>query len=323
MDLEVRHLRLITAIADQGSVTGAANNLNLTQSALSHQLRDIEDRLGAPLFQRLAKRMILTQAGERLLESARSVLDQLDRIENEIRETSKQREGVLRISTECYTCYHWLPSRLKAFSERFPRLEVRIVADATRHPFQALLDGRLDIGIVCTKIRNRRLQYKPLFSDEVIAVMHPDHPLAGKPYLAAADFADQHLITYAVPKDDLSIFQRLLKPAGVTPRQLSQIELTEAIVEMVKAGIGISTMAKWAVAPHIQAGTLVGVPLTRHGLRRLWSAAILRNGKTPDHITEFIRLIASKAEAETDVGPYVREYRFGQGDVAYALRNRG
>jgi LysR family transcriptional regulator, regulator for metE and metH len=323
VDLEVRHLRLITAIADQGSVTGAANNLNLTQSALSHQLRDIEDRLGVPLFQRLAKRMILTQAGERLLESARSVLDELDRTENEIRETLKQRHGVLRISTECYTCYHWLPSRLKVFSAKFPRLEVRIVADATRRPFQALLDGRLDIGIVCTKIRNRRLQYKPLFSDELIAVMNPDHPLAGKSYLNAADFADQHLITYAIPKDELSIFQRLLKPAGVMPRQFSQIELTEAIVEMVKSGMGISTMARWAASPHIQAGTLAGVPLTRHGLRRMWSAAILRNGRTPDHITEFIRLIATKTEADTDVGPYVREYRFGQGDVAYALRNRG
>jgi LysR family transcriptional regulator for metE and metH len=181
----------------------------------------------------------------------------------------------------------------------------------------------LDIGIVSTKIRNRRLQYKPLFSDELIAVMTPDHPLSDKAYLTATDFADQHVITYALPKHELTLFNRLLKPAGVVPRQLSQIELTEAIVEMVKAGMGISTMARWAVAPHIQAGTLVGVPLTRYGLRRTWSAAILRNGRTPDHITEFIRLIGSKAEIASNVGPYIRESRFGQGDVAYALRNRG
>jgi len=296
MELEVRHLRLIKAIADQGSVTSAANHLNLTQSALSHQLRDIEDRLGAALFQRLSKRMVLTQAGERLLESARTILEELHRVENEIRETSKQREAVLRISTECYTCYHWLPPRLKVFSEKFPRVEVRIVADATRRPFQALLEGKLDVAVVGTRLRNRKLSYKPLFTDELIAVVNPDHPFTSKPYLVAADFRDQHLFTYSVPKSELTIFNRLLSPAGVMPRHVSQVELTEAMIEMAKAGLGISVMARWAAGPHLADGSLVGVPLTRHGLRRMWYAAVIRNGTTPAHITEFIGLIARKPE---------------------------
>jgi LysR family transcriptional regulator for metE and metH len=279
---------LITAIADQGGLTKAANHLHLTQSALSHQLRDIED---ASLFQRHAKRMILTQAGERLLQSARTVLDELQRTEEEIRETSKQREGLLRISTECYTCYHWLPSRLKAFSERFPKVEVRIVASATRHPFEALLDGKLELAIVATKVRNRKLQYKSLFDDELIAVMKPGHLLASRPYLTAHDFSDQHLITYSLPKDKMSLFQRVLTPAAVNPRHISQVELTEAIVEMVKAGLGISTMARWAAAPHLEAGSLVGVPVTRHGLKRTWYAATMRTGSGPAFIAEFVKLL--------------------------------
>src|SRR5262245_24377891 len=191
-NLEVRHLKLVAAIADQGSVTSAANHLNLTQSALSHQLRDIEDRLGTPLFQRASKKMLLTPAGELLLESARNVLEELRRTEQEIKGRLAKPHSVLRISTECYTCYHWLAARLKVFNKTYPHVQVRILAEATRRPIQALLDGKLDLAITSSKVRNRRLQYKPLFKDEVVVVMRPDHPLARKPFIVASDFADEH-----------------------------------------------------------------------------------------------------------------------------------
>jgi LysR family transcriptional regulator for metE and metH len=294
--LEVRHLKLMTAIADQGSVTSAANHLHLTQSALSHQLREIEDRLGAPLFHRRSKKMLLTPAGERLLESARIVLAELRRTEEEILGRSQQREGILRLSTECYTCYHWLPARLKIFSERYPRVEVRIVAEATRRPFQALLDGKLDLAIASTQIRNRKLSYKPIFKDELVAVMDPLHPLATKAFVAAEDFAAEHLITYSVPKEDLSVFQMVLDPAGVIPRHLSKVELTEAILEMVKAGLGITVMARWAVVPYVESGTLKAVRLTRRGIQRTWWAAMIRNESSPAYIGEFVKILANRTE---------------------------
>ena len=118
MDVEVRHLRLVAAIADSGSLTRAGDRLHLTQSALSHQLRDIESRLGAALFLRVGKRLVLTPAGERLLASARDVLDRLQQTELEIRELGKERGGVLRLTTECYTCYHWLPPSAMAATRR-------------------------------------------------------------------------------------------------------------------------------------------------------------------------------------------------------------
>src|ERR671939_869871 len=148
MKLDIRHLKLIVAVTEEKSVTRAGERLHLTQSALSHQLRDIEEKLGTPLFIRLNKRMLLTQAGERLLNAAPLVLGELRRAEEDIRQIAQHREGMLRISTECYTCYHWLPAVLRPFHDLFPRVEVRIVAEATRRPLAALLDGRLDLAII-------------------------------------------------------------------------------------------------------------------------------------------------------------------------------
>ena len=291
LHLEVRHLRLVEMVAKEGGLTKAANRLHVTQSALSHQLRDIEDKLGAPLFLRLNKKMLLTQAGERLLSSAPAVLDELKRAEEDIRQIALHREGILRISTECYTCYHWLPPVLEPFARAFPRVEVRIVAEATRRPVEALLDGRLDLAITSTVTRNQKLIFKPLFKDEMVIIMSPDHPLASRSYISAKDFASEHLLVYAIPKEELTIYQKVLVPAGVSPKHVSRVELTEAIIEMVKAGLGIGVMARWAVAPQIEAGSLVGVPLTAKGLHRHWNAAMIRHKAAPPYLLKFVELL--------------------------------
>ena len=293
LHLEVRHLRLIETVAREGGITKAATRLHLTQSALSHQLRDIEEKLGTPLFIRLNKKMLLTQAGERLLNAAPLVLDELRRAEEDIRQIALHREGMLRISTECYTCYHWLPAVLKPFQEVFPRVEVRIVAEATRRPIEALLDGRLDLAITSCATRNRKLTFKPMFRDELVVITSPQHPLALRPYVTAKDLAAEHLLVYALPNEELTVFQKVLVPAGVKPRQVSRVELTEAIIEMVKAGLGISVMARWAVAPHVEAGLLRALPLTARGLHRQWSAATIRHKATPPYLRKFVELIAS------------------------------
>src|SRR4029078_4740838 len=155
MDLEVRHLRLVSAVAELGSLTRAGDRLHLTQSALSHQLRDIESRLGAPVFLRIGKRLVLTPAGDRLLASAKEVLAQLQRTEEEIRRMGREQAGVLRLTAECYTCYHWLPPLLMHYRRRFPRVEVRIDVDATHHPLEMLLAGKIDIRILRSNVKDR------------------------------------------------------------------------------------------------------------------------------------------------------------------------
>ena len=295
MSLEIRHLKLVAAIAEEKSVTRAANRLHLTQSALSHQLRDAEEKLGRPLFERRSKKMALTLAGERLLRSARQVLDEINGAEKEIRSSSTETRGTLRLSTQCYTVYHWLPARLKLFQKKFPAVDVQLVVDATPHPFEALLEERIDLAIAHDPVRNRRIAYTPLFRDEMVAIVPPGHPWAAKPYLVAADFAEENLIIYP-PKEESFVLQRFIIPAGVAPRGIRQIMLTEATVELVKAGMGVAVLMKWAVAPHLAAGTLHGVRLTRDGFYREWCAAQLKSKSFPAYQQEFIRMLAEKPD---------------------------
>jgi LysR family transcriptional regulator for metE and metH len=239
--------------------------------------------------------MILTPAGQRLLASAETVLGEIKRAEEDIRQIALSGEGVLRLSTECYTVYHWLPSMLKLYQQKFPRVEVQIMVEATRRPLAALLEGKLDLAIVHTTPRNHRLIYKPLFQDELVAIMRPDHRLAARPFVKAQDFSDEHLIVYAMPKEENMIFRKFLMPASVTPRRVSQVQLTEAVIEMVKAGLGVSIMARWAVAPQIEAGALSAVPLLSRGLHRQWSAAMLKNKSAPAYLHAFVELLANNS----------------------------
>jgi LysR family transcriptional regulator for metE and metH len=293
MHLEIRHLKLVAAIAETGSVTLAGNRLHLTQSALSHQLRDAEEQLGVPLFERRNRRMALTAAGERLLQSARTVLDELARAEKDIHECNGNgaAQGVLRLSTECYTVYHWLPPRLKLFQHKFPAVDFQLVIEATDSPFEALLEGKLDLAIVCDPIRNRKIRYTPLFEDEVVIIVPPEHRLAGKRFVAPEEFAVENLILFP-PKEDSTMLNRFLAPAGISPRKIQEVTLTDVIIEMVRGGLGVAALAKWAVLPQLDSGALVGLSLTEQGFRRTWSAAQLREAKTPAYVEEFIRVLS-------------------------------
>ena len=295
--LETRHLRLVVAIADHGSLTRAGNQLHLTQSALSHQLADLEAQLGARLFERLGKRMEPTLAGERLIVRARVALQQLRDMEHEVKQVASGREAVVRLATECYTCYHWLPQVLEAFTARFPKVELQIVPGATARPIRALLAGKIDICVVMQIPRDRRVEATPLFDDEMVAAMAPTHRLASRPHLEASDFAPEHLINYSPPEESY-LFQQLLTPAGVMPRQLSLIQLTEAMIELTKAGMGICVLARWAVEPHVRAGTLRAVPLTAAGLSRRWYSATRATKNKPPHLREFEQFVARAVTGE-------------------------
>ena len=292
MHLEIRHLKLVAAIAETGSVTLAGNRLHLTQSALSHQLRDAEEQLGVALFERRSGRMVLTPAGARLLQSANTVLAELESAEKEIRDGNGEGapKGVLRLSTECYTVYHWLPPRLRLFQLQFPEVDFQLVIEATDRPFEALLDGKLDLAIVCDPIRNSKIRYTPLFEDEVVIVVPRGHRMANRKYAELQDFIGENLILYP-PKEDSTLLTKFLTPAGIAPRKIVEVTLTDVIIEMVRGGLGVAAMARWAVAPQLESGGLVGLPFTEQGFRRTWSAAQLRDKRAPVYLDEFIRLL--------------------------------
>jgi len=290
MDLEIRHLQLVAAVADVGSLTRAGDRLHLTQSALSHQLRDIESRLGAALFLRVGKRLVLTPAGERLLASARDVLERLEQTEREIRQMGKDRAGVLRLTTECYTCYHWLPPLLIRYRRRFPRVEVRIDVAATGRPVENLLAGKIDLAIVSSPVTNRRIATRPVFRDELMVMASRHHRFAQQTHVKLADMRDETLYIYP-PKEESSVLNRVLVPAGATPARIEEVLLTEAITELVKAGLGVSVLAPWAVQPTLDSGAIVARPLTARGLHREWRAAMPKDLVSVDYVREFIDLL--------------------------------
>jgi len=294
MDAEMRHLQLVRAIADAGSLTQAGLTLHLTQSALSHQLRDIESRLGVQLFTRAGRRLILTAAGERLLRTARDVIALIESAEDAIRQESRNGHGRLRLTTECHTCYHWLPPVLHQYRRTHPHVEVRIEVGATDRPIEALIDGEIDLALISERLQDRRLVARPLFYDEYVALVAPGHRLASRPFVRAEDFATETFLSYATPSNS-KVYQRLLVPAGVTPAKVLQVRLTEAICEMAKAGLGVGVLSAWAAAPHVAAGTLRAIPVTRRGFGRTWSAAMLKRTATLPHIVDFVdSLIAAR-----------------------------
>lgn len=287
MALDSRDLRAVLEIARSGSVTRAANRLYVTQSAISHQLRALEARIGTPLFLRAGRRMVPTPAGRELVRSAERVLGELARAEALVDRLVRQQAGELRVAAQCHTGYHWLPGVLKAAQARFPDHTVRILAEHTAHPLAALLDARLDLAIVNEAPRDPRLRVRPLFEDEQAAIVWPGHPWTRRAFVGAEDLAEASLLLYSRSLDDSMVVRTVLQPAGLTPTRVTFIQLTEALVEMVKAGAGVTVLPTWSVAAALAAGDVVRVRITRRGLYRPWLAATLTSAP-PSPFADFL-----------------------------------
>ena len=273
MGLEVRDIRLMQAVAQEGTLARASLRLHLTPSALSHHLRDLEARVGAPLCQREGRRIRLTAAGARLAEAGAPVLDALAEAERAVGGAEPARE-VIRLATECHTTFYWLPSVLKSFKRTAPHVDVSLAQESGSRPAADLLAGNVDAAIVTHKARDRRLRYIPIFRDELVAVVAPSHSWASRPYVNAVDFASERLIHYATTRGELAIFREVLRPAGVQPLRTSPVLLTEAILEMVRSGLGVAVLAHWAVAPYVERGQVRVVRLTKAGVRRQWCLVV-------------------------------------------------
>lgn len=302
MELEIRHLRLVAGIADAGTMTAAADHLCLTQSALSHQLRDIEARVGTPFFVRLGRRMVLTAAGRRVLDTARRVLGELQRTEDDLRRLAGHDEGSIRVCTECNTGYHWLGTLLTSFRGRHPRVAVHVAADATADPVPALLDGRVDLAILIDPAEDRRLRLRPLFADEMVAIVAKTDPLAKRRWIDAADLAAQHLLLYSSTPEESFALRRVLRPAGLTPARVSFIMLTEAMIELARAGTGVGILPRWSAERALAGGGVVALSLTRRGLRRQWVAATLAAQADPPYVTHFLDLLAEHEPSSSTAG---------------------
>ena len=290
--LEVRHLRLVRAVTEDGNLTRAAARLHLTPSALSHQLKELESRLGTSLFERAGRRMLATPAADRVARAADDVLGRLHRVEAEVRQGAGAERGVLRLATECYTVYHWLPRVLVEFRRVHPDVDVQIVLEATRRPLPALLDGRLDLAIVTDESQSARIARRPLFADEMVVLARPGHPVLAHPRVTAQSLAAHTLLMYDLAPEHSTLFRRILDPAHVRPSRVLRLELTEALLELAAAGEGVAVLAGWSAAPWLESGRLEARPLHPRRLRRTWQAATVRRRTSPPWISSFVDALA-------------------------------
>jgi LysR family transcriptional regulator for metE and metH len=288
-------LLLVQRIVEHGSLTKAADSLFLTQSALSHQLKDLENRTGLQIFERINKKLLLTHAGRRIIESAGIILPQLSRLNEDILAYKKGKVSSLRISTECYTCYHWLPEVITRLKSRMEQVEISIVAAATQRPLEYLLNGELDLAIISEKPDHPAIHTVNLFSDNLVAVLPRQHPYVGtKKWLTAADFATEHLLRYDAEGDHNQFSREFFRETG--PKTTTRIQLTEAIIEMVNAGMGIGIFATWVIAPYLKSKDIVTLPLRSPFKKRIWKAASLN--KNHPLIPSFVAVVKEYFQKE-------------------------
>jgi LysR family transcriptional regulator for metE and metH len=279
--LELRHLRTLTALRDSGSLVRAAQLLNLTQSALSHQVKLLEDRYGAALFERKSVPPQFSTTGQRLLALADAVIPQIEEAERDVARLATGRTGQLRIAVECHTCFDWLMPAMDAFRTRWPEVELDIVSGFHPDPIALVLQDRADIAIVAEADASEAVEFHPLFRFEIMALLANGHALAAKPHLTAKDFANETLITYPVPDEMLDIVRQVLEPAGIKPTRRTT-ELTIAMLQLVASGRGIATLPKWAVQSYLDRGYVTARPVGKKGLTgRLYVACTATTSARP------------------------------------------
>lgn len=290
MTIEIRHLRTLAALAASGSLAQAAERVHLTQSALSHQLRTLEDHYGVTLLHRGSRPIRLTPAGERLLALAQEVLPALEQVEHSLLGIAAGRVGRLYVTIECHACFDWLLPLLEDFRQRWLEVEIDIRTPDHFDALPALIDGDIDLVITSDPIERPGLEFQPLFHYCALLAMPTDHPLVERDWIRPQDLADQALITYPVPQQRLDIFTHFLDPAGVTPAQVRQCELTAVLLQLVASRRGLAALPDWVLRPALEADRLAARPLGPQGMGGRMYAAVRTTEAELPWLADFIAL---------------------------------
>ncbi|MGB1398755.1 MAG: LysR family transcriptional regulator, partial [Candidatus Puniceispirillaceae bacterium] len=242
MNIELKHLRTILAIHEAGSLQKATEKLNLTQSALSHQLRHIKEQIGVEIFVPETRPLKLSPEGLELVEAARRILPEMEKLKSRFIDLRSGQTGRLFIAIECHACFEWLFPVLNQFRDHHSNVDVDIKPGLAFKAIEALQAEEVDLVISADPENLADVDFHELFTYEPTFVAAKNHPLSARPYIEAADFADQNVITYPVPKERLDLFSQILLPAGIEPLSVRQVELTSVILLLVGANKGVSVL---------------------------------------------------------------------------------
>lgn len=294
--LELRHLKTLIALKESGSVSLAAKRIHLTQSALSHQIKLLEDQYELTLFERKTQPIRFTAAGERLIQLGYEILPKIMEAELDLVRIKQGEVGELRIAVECHTCFDWLMPSMDRFRQSWGLVELDIVSGFHTDTIGLLLTHRADWAVVSEMEEAAGIVYKPLFSYEMVAICSKDHPLASKEVWEAEDFRDETLIHYPVPDDMLDLLRKVLFPAGINPARRTS-ELTIAIIQLVASKRGVAALPYWAVKPYLERGYVVARKITPKGLYSNLYGAIRESDADIAYIADFHNTVQAESFA--------------------------
>jgi LysR family transcriptional regulator for metE and metH len=290
MHLEIKHLRMIRMIARTNNLTLAAKNLHISQPALSQQLKDIEGKLGAGLFYRTGKSMILTRIGKKLLGYSEDIIKKVEAAEQEVAKSITGVKGELKVGVRCLFCYRWLPGVIVRFQHVYPNIDLTV--GNSPDPEKDLMSGTFDITVSTAPVLNPRLDSAPLFEDEFLCVMSDEHPLSRKPFLEADDFEGQNMIAM-VEKSGPSFYRFFFENKGIHIGRYMTVTHPDAVVDLVEADLGIAILPRWFIEPYKEKKQISTCSLTSGKTRLQWNASFLKDDNRPVYLQVFIEMISS------------------------------
>jgi LysR family transcriptional regulator for metE and metH len=300
--LERIHLAIVREVERQGSLTAAAAQLNLTQSALSHAMRKLEDQIGVDIWRREGRSLLPTQAGAFLLAVANRLVPQLSHAEDRLRQFARGERGTLRIGMECHPCYQWLLKIVAPYLDAWPKVEVDV-----RQKFQfggigALFGYEIDMLVTPDPLYKPGLRFTPVFDYEQVLVVGPGHPLRDAEFVVPQQLAEEILITYPVATDRLDIYTQFLMPAGISPRQHKPIETTDIMLLMVAHGRGVAALPRWLAEEYAERFAVSPVRLGRHGIAKQIFLGQRESDAEIDYMRAFIDLASTHRDAAIPTG---------------------
>ncbi|RMV62207.1 LysR family transcriptional regulator [Pseudomonas coronafaciens] len=286
--IDIRHLKTIQAMRDTSSLVETAERLNLTQSAISHQLKELEERMGMTLFTRKSKPMRFTSAGLRLLRLADEVLPLLREAERDFSRLAGGSAGRLHLAIECHSCFQWLMPAIDAFRTSWPEVEMDLASGFSFAPLPALARGDLDLVVTSDPINLNGITYVPLFTYEALLAVDNHHPLVEKSLIEPKDLQPLTLITYPIERDRLDIFTRFPDPADIEPLNVRTSEMTVMMMQLVASGRGVCCLPNWALHEYTSRGYVTARRLGNRGLFPTLFAAVRSDMLATPYMSDFL-----------------------------------
>jgi len=268
--LDSRQLRAFATLARTGSFTLAAKELYLSQSAVSHSMKALEQDVGCRLLDRMGKKVSLTQAGEQLLHHAEKILSEMSEARASLEQLGKWGRARLRIGASPTACQYILPSVLREFKESFPRCLISVEPGDTPEAIELLRNNRIDLALALEPKNEEKMEFHPLFADEMVFLTSPAHPWAMSGRVVREEIPRQNYVLYNKNSYTFRLVEEYFRVEDMVLNTVIEFGSMDAIKELVKLGLGVSILAPWIAQKELHEKSLASVPLGRRKLKRTW-----------------------------------------------------